>query len=105
MKKLLALKIGGYEVGDPIASGGGKNFSDIGSIVSALLPYLIIFAGLIFFGAMIFSGFSFLTSGGDPKKTESAKGCLTNSMLGFVIVFISYFLIKLVDYIFGLGMF
>jgi len=98
--KELALNIGGYNVEDPL----GGQFTDIGSIISALLPYLIIFAGIAFFAAMVFSGFSYLTSGGDPKKIEGAKGCLMNSLVGFILVLTSYFLIRILDYIFGLGM-
>jgi len=80
-------------------------FGTLGDIVSALLPYLILFAGLGFFAAMIYSGFNFMTSGGDPKKIESAKGCLMNSLVGFIVVLTSYFLIRILNYIFGLGMF
>ncbi len=79
-----------------------EEFTDIGSIISALLPYLYVIAGLILFGAIIASGFQFLTSAGDPKRTASAKGCLTNAVIGFLIVFISYWLIQIIEVVFHL---
>lgn len=97
----LALNIGGYKVYDPL----NEKFKSFGDIISVLLPYLIVFAGLGFFLAMVYSGFNYLTSAGDPKKIEGAKGCLVNSLTGFIIVLTSYFLIRILDYIFGLGMF
>jgi len=77
-------------------------FTDIGSIISALLPYIYVIAGLILFGAIIISGFQFLFSAGDPKKTAGAKGCLTNAIIGFLIVFLSWWLIQIIEVIFHL---
>ena len=74
----------------------------LGQVVSALLPYLFWLAGTILFGAIIVSGFQFLTSAGDPKKTASAKGCLTNAALGFLIIFISWWLIQIIQDVFNL---
>ena len=80
----------------------GLNFTDLGSVISKLLPYLYVIAGLILFGAIIISGFQFLFSAGDPKKTAGAKGCLTNAIIGFLIVFLSWWLIQIIEVIFHL---
>lgn len=86
-----------YDVFDP-----QSKFTNIGGIISALLPYLYVIAGLILFGAIIVSGFQYLFSAGDPKKTASAKGCLTNAIIGFLIIFISWWLIQIIEVIFHL---
>lgn len=91
---------GGYEISPP--PGFKEEFTNIGSVFSALLPYLYYFAGLILFGAIIVSGFKFLTSAGDPEKTAEAKGCLTNAIIGFLVVFLSYWLIQIIEVIFHL---
>lgn len=91
---------GGYTIKFPEKFKG--EFTDIGSIISALLPYIYYLAGLILFGAIIVSGFQFLFSTGDPKKTAEAKGCLTNAIIGFLIIFISYWLIQIIEVIFHL---
>lgn len=75
----------------------------IGAIISALLPYLYYLAGLILFGAIIISGFQFLFSAGDPKKTASAKGCLANAIIGFAVIFVSWWLIQILQVIFHLN--
>lgn len=78
----------------------GKNLTDV---LSALLPYVFALAGLMLFGAIIWSGFQFLTSGGDPKKTEEAKGCLTSAVVGFAIIFLSWWAIQILQIIFHLN--
>lgn len=51
---------------------------------------------------LLAGGFTFLTSAGDSKKLEQGKGQLTNALLGFIIIFASYWLVQIFGYIFGL---
>ena len=75
---------------------------DIGDIFSAALNYIFIIAGLGLFVFLIIGGFEFLTSGGDPEKIKSAQGKLTSAFIGFIIVFISYWLVQIVQVVFGI---
>lgn len=96
----LALKLpGDYEIQPPpgFKFAGGT----IGDILSALLPYIYVLAGLILFIYLIIGGFGLLTSGGDPKAVESAKGKITNAVVGFIIIFISYWLVQILEIVFG----
>lgn len=76
----------------------------LGDILNALLPYLFVLAGLLLFAAIIIAGFKYLTATGDPKKAESAKGCLTSAVIGFSIVIIAYFLIQIFQHLLGLSL-
>lgn len=86
---------------DPL---GGK-FSNIGDIINALVPYIFGLAGLALLFILILGGFELMTSAGDPKKMESAKGKLTNGVIGFVIIFVAYWLVQIMEVIFGLKIF
>ena len=79
--------------------------STIGEVVSALLPYIFGIAGLALFGAIIWAGFLYLTSGGDPKKNEEAKGCFTSSVIGFAIIFLSWWIIRILETVLGISVF
>ena len=94
---------GGYGIEYP----QGFEFADatIGDVFSKLLPYVFVLAGLLLFGLLIMAGFGFLTSAGDPKKVESAKGKLTNAVIGFVIIFVAYWLMQILEVIFNLKIF
>lgn len=74
----------------------------IGTIISSLLPYLLALAGLMLLAYLIIGGFGLMTSGGDPKKADSAKQRITYALVGFIIVFISFWLIQVVEVILGL---
>ena len=86
----------------PAGSLPGKANLTIGDIVSTLLPYIFILAGLMLFVYLILGGFQLMTSGGDPKRAESAKGKITGAVIGFIIIFVSYWLVQILQVIFGL---
>lgn len=76
---------------------------DIATIIIRLLSYVFIIAGIGLLLMLISSGFSFLTSAGDAKKLETGKQQLTNAVVGFLIVFVAYWIVQLVGIIFGFG--
>lgn len=88
------LKIGDKEILSPV-----PQFTSFGDVISILLPYIFVIAGLILFGLLIVNGFNFLTSGGDPKKTEGAKGGITAALIGFGIIIAAYWLTQILEYV------
>ncbi len=74
----------------------------IGDIISFVIPYIFVLAGLGLFIFLIIGGFQLMTSGGDPKAMQSAKGKITNAVIGFIIIFVSYWLVQLMEAILGL---
>lgn len=86
----------------PSGSLPAKENLSIGDIVSKLLPYIFVLAGLGLLVYLILGGFQLMVSGGDPKATEQAKGKITGAIVGFVIIFISYWLVQILQVIFGL---
>ena len=46
-----------------------------------------------------------MLSGGDPKATESAKQKITNAVIGFVIIFVAYWLVQLLGMVLGIAQF
>lgn len=71
---------------------------NIGTIISSILPYIFTIAGIILLIYLIFGGFQYMLSGGDPKAAQSARTHITNALIGFLIVFIAFWVVQ----IFGL---
>ncbi len=94
-------KIQGPLKGSAFGLGGGENFT-LGTIISRSMDYIFIFAGVGLLLMLLAGGFTFLTSAGDSKKLEQGKQQLTNALLGFVIIFVSFWLVQALGYIFGL---
>ena len=102
MKKL-ALTLPGVE--KEITEPAGFEFKNatISDIISALIPYIFTIAGLVLFIILIMGGFGLLTSGGNPDKVKAAQGRITSAIIGFIIIFISYWLMKILEIVFGIS--
>lgn len=84
---------------DFFGSGGSKfaNSTAIPSLVTLVLRASFMFAGLILLFFFIMGGIGMIGSAGknDPKATEQAKATLTSALTGFVVVFMAYWIVKL----------
>ncbi|MFZ5365840.1 MAG: hypothetical protein ACOZBZ_00925 [Patescibacteria group bacterium] len=81
-----------------------KTFPNLGKLISTLLPNVYILAGLLLFALLIFGGFGIIMGAGgdDPKKTEQGKQAVTAAVIGFLLIFLSYLLIRLIEVVTGL---
>lgn len=89
-----ALAVGLQNVNEAIditASGAGVK-SDISLIqyVGAIISIFLGILGLIFLLLTIFAGFQWMTAMGNEEKVTKAKKMLTNSVIGLIIIVISY---------------
>ena len=95
------------DLGDtPLGDGGAKissTYSSAGPLVSSLLKNSLTLAGIIFLVLILVGGVAMIAGAGsgDSKKAEQSKKTLTSAIIGFVIVFTSYFIIHLIGYITG----
>jgi hypothetical protein len=103
MAKLALAFPGGYSVEGP--SGFKFAGGNLGNIINALVPYIFGMAGLALLVILIWGGFELMTSAGDPKKMQSAQGKLTNAVVGFIIIFVAYWLVQILEVIFGIKIF
>jgi len=76
-------------------------FTDVGSIISKLLPYIYVFAGLALLLMLILGGIGLMTSAGNPDKSKAAFGRISGALIGFIIIFISYMVALVVEKLLG----
>ncbi len=74
-----------------------------GDIINATLPYVFAFAGISLLVFLMLGGLQMMTAKGDPKAIEGAQAKITSALIGFVIIIISYVLVKVVTSLLGLG--
>ncbi len=58
----------------------------IGKLIGAILA----FVGILFLIMMIYGGFKWMTSRGDATEAKTAKGILTNAVIGLIIISAAY---------------
>ena len=80
-------------------------FSSPGSLISLILKNIYMVAGVLLLFLLIFGGLSIIMSAGasDPKKAAQGKKTVSAAVIGFLIIFASYWIIQIIEYITGLN--
>lgn len=78
-----------------------KGSAQVAAIVNLVLPYIFIIAGILLLFYLIAGGFQMMTSPGDEKAVSSAKAKITNALVGFILLFISYWIVQIIQTILG----
>jgi len=66
-------------------------------IFQNVLNIVVRLAGIAVLIFIIIGGFQYLTAGGDPKKSESAKNTITYAILGLVLLILAWFILKFIQ--------
>lgn len=87
--------------------GPWKNFQTIGSLITVLLPNILLIAGVSLFIIILFFGFRMVQSAGsgDAEGTAQGKRALTYAIGGFVLIFAAYLIMQAVEFITGVKIF
>lgn len=75
----------------------------VADIINALVPYIFALAGLLLLIFLILGGFELMTSGGSPEKIESGRKKIMAAVIGFLIIFVAYWGIQILERIFGIA--
>jgi hypothetical protein len=69
------------------------DFTDFVGLINRIIYWVISIAGVIFTISFIYGGFLYITSGVKPGNKEKAINLLWNTLLGFVIILISWLIV------------
>lgn len=91
----------------PTYAGTTFKFSNgtIGDVISALIPYIYVAAGLSMLVVLIMGGLNLMTAAGDQAKVKDGYGKITAAIVGFLIIFVSYFAVQIVEVVLGVKIF
>lgn len=73
------------------------SITDVWVIVMNIVQWLIIAGGYVSLYFIIWGGFKYITSAGDPQKVEGAKNAITNAVIGLIIVLVSVAIVRTVQ--------
>jgi len=84
--------------------GGFENLARISvpGIITTVIKLVLVVAALIAFFFLVFGGIKWITSGGDKEGTAKAQGTITAALVGLVIVFAAWAIIKLLEVFFNI---
>jgi len=80
-----------------------QKFATPGDLISVILKNVYVLAGVLLFVLLIFGGISIIMNAGsgDAKKTAQGQKAVTAAVIGFLIIFASYWIIQIIEFITG----
>lgn len=90
---------GGLSLSDPLDTKWG-NSAPLGKFISGLLPFVFILGGIVMGGMLIIGGFDILTSMGSEEKLKVGAERIKNALIGFLLLFGSYWLAQIAQVLF-----
>lgn len=77
--------------------GAPAQLSQLEDIFGNVVTSLLALGGIVLFLMLLSGGFKYLTSGGDPKATETAQKTLTYAIGGMVLLAGSYMILRIIS--------
>lgn len=100
------LKLGGSDSEDITVfeeSPYARDLSRPGTLINRLLLFAFPIAGLILFIMVVAGGFQILAGATSKKSLDEGKKRVTSAIVGFIILFSSYWIIQIIERILGLN--
>lgn len=78
---------------------------NLGAVITAALTYVFPVGGLILFAMLIMGGFQLLTAAGNPEEVKKGYNKILYALIGFLVIFVSYWLVQILEYVLGITIF
>jgi hypothetical protein len=87
---------------NPLKIGGGDmSLTTPGGIFSKVLDFSFPIAGAILFVMILWGGFEIVLGATEKKSYDAGKQRITAAVVGFLILFVSYWLVQIMEVVFG----
>lgn len=70
---------------------------DLNQVVAWFYYFVITIAGMAVFAMLVWGGFTWLTSAGDPSKIDSAKDRIYSAFLGLILILASLLIMQVIN--------
>lgn len=102
MKNILLAQT--FKINNQPIQGPLKNINSLGDLINKLVTGLIYpLAAVILFFILVWGGYDFMFSQGNPEKLKTARAKITAGIVGFVLLVVSYLIVRVIAFIFGIG--
>ena len=91
----------GYSV-NPEAGGAGDLPSQLELIVSNVIGFLTLIAGLAFLFYFLIGAINWITASGDNQKSQLARQQIFNALIGLIVVVLAYPIISVLSQLLGI---
>lgn len=67
-----------------------NSVTDLGALLDIIVPWVSIAAGVIAFAFLLYSGFVYLTAGGNAESAKKGQAGILNAIIGLIIIALAY---------------
>lgn len=93
----------GPNLQDAIGEGGASPAWFFQTLIPKLITIGFVIGVVVFFFMLIVGAIQWISSGGDKQGLEAARGRITSALIGIVILFSIFAIIKLIEIFFGIS--
>lgn len=89
-------------VGGTTLTGPLVGIASLSDLINRVLLFVVPFAGILLFFALVFGGYSILMSQGNPEKLKTGKSIITAALIGFALLVFAFFIVRIVGFMLNL---
>ncbi len=78
------------------AAGLAQTTTDLPTIIGRLIYIALSTVGIIFLALLLYSGYQYMTAGGDPDKVKSAITRIRNAVIGLLLIAFSFIIVNFI---------
>lgn len=82
--------------------GNQTGASFFAKVIPSAIGLAFIIGSLVFFAMLVWGAIEWISSGGDKQHLESARGRITNALVGIVILFAAFAILNVIEIFFGI---
>lgn len=83
--------------------GNNSGISFVQQLIPSLVGLAFVVGVLIFFFMLLLGAIQWISSGGDKAAVEGARGKITQALVGIIVLFSVFAIIKVVETFFGIN--
>jgi len=74
---------------------------NVAGLINRALSFIFPLAGLVLFLMLVWGGFEMLTGAASKQNLDAGKQRITAALIGFLLLFVSYWIVQIIEYITG----
>jgi hypothetical protein len=87
----------------PSSLGSNTGVSFFQKLLPALISLALVVGAIIFVFMLLVGAVQWISSGGDKGNVEAARAKITQALVGIIILFAAFVIVKLVESFFGIS--
>lgn len=72
------------------------NFNSIGEIFTSVIEILLVIISVLALASLIYGGYQYITSSGNPEAAQKAKSSITWGIIGLILAFASFIIVNFI---------